>query len=418
MTEIHKTGIESYYTIRNNQRLRFGYTTGSCAAAASKAAAMMLLGGGHVPSVRLMTPKGIELDLEILDVQRVGADGADGTGDPAAYVSCAVRKDGGDDPDATDGVLVYARVERCARPEGREIIPGIWSHEGTGSGQGPRIIIDGGEGVGVVTRVGLKIPVGQAAINPMPRRMIRDEVLRVCEEYHYGGSLKVVISIPEGKAIAAKTFNPRLGIEGGLSVLGTSGIVVPMSERALIESIRLEMQMLVSKGHEYLLITPGNYGETFVREETSLDLSAALKCSNYVGETLDMAVDMGVKGILFVAHVGKFIKVAGGIMNTHSRDADARAELMAAYALRCGASRELAMEILESATTDEALGLMDREGVRTPAMELAAERVHYYLQHRVASAIETEAILFSSQYGYLSRTPGADELAQKLTAAN
>lgn len=391
-----ETGIENCYVLKNQRRLRCGYTTGSCAAAAAKAAALMLFSQAPVREIPLMTPKGILLKLEVLDASiRENA------------VSCAVRKDGGDDPDATNGILVYARVSRSERKPG----PAEQSTE-------PEICIDGGVGVGRVTKRGLQVPVGEAAINPVPRRMIREAVEEVCRDFEYTQKLSVVISIPQGTEIAKKTFNPRLGIEGGISVLGTSGIVVPMSEEALIASIRVEMEMLVANDHEYLIITPGNYGESFTKNEMTVDLSASMKCSNYVGETLDLAVELGVKGILFVAHVGKFIKVAGGIMNTHSRQADARAELMAAFALRAGADRETACRILDTITTDEALEIMEQRGIRQQAMELAADRVHYYLQHRVKGALETEAILFSSACGYLAQTRGTEKLLDKLRKTN
>lgn len=375
---MHQTGLENTYVVKNNKKLRCGYTTGSCAAAAAKAAALMLFSGHPVHEIPLMTPKGILLNLEIQEIRM-----------EEKQVSCSVRKDGGDDPDATNGILVYASV---AFAEGKEIR------------------IDGGLGVGRVTRKGLQQPVGEAAINPVPRQMIRSAVEEICGDFEYEGGLEVIISIPEGVEIAKKTFNPRLGIEGGISVLGTSGIVVPMSETALVASIRLEMEMLKANGHEYLIITPGNYGETFTKNEMTVDLSSSMKCSNYVGDTLDMAVELGIKGILFVAHVGKFIKVAGGIMNTHSRHADARAELMAAFALRAGADRETACRILDTITTDEALDIMEETGIRQASMDLAAERIHYYLQHRVGNAMETEAIIFSSSYGYLAQTEGADRM--------
>ena len=375
---MHRTGIEDYYIIRRNKKLRFGYTTGTCAAAASKGAALMLLSGHPVSSVSLMTPKGIFLDLEILEAVC-----------SRDCVSCAVRKDAGDDPDVTDGILVYSRISR--RTDGE-------------------IRIEGGTGVGRVTRSGMKQAVGQAAINPVPLRMIREAVEEVCSDFEYTGGLDVEISIPDGVELASRTFNPRLGIEGGISVLGTSGIVEPMSQAALIESIRLEMEMKKSSGHAYLVVTPGNYGEAFTRNEMSIDLSGSLKCGNYVGETLDMAVNMGIRGILFVAHIGKFIKVAGGIMNTHSRDADCRAELMAAFALRAGGDRELACRILDSVTTDEALELMDNARVRNQAMKLAAKSISRYLRNRTAGAIETEAVLFSGSFGFLAQTGGAEQM--------
>ena len=401
---MHKTGIEDHYIIKNRKKLRCGYTTGTCAAAAAKAAAIMLFSGRAVHSVPLMTPGGILLDLEIVDpcfektgpvreALSSGSEKKDGERiigiEHLREVSCAVRKDSGDDPDVTDGILVYAGVSRI--PEAG-------------------IVIDGGTGVGRVTRKGMSRAVGEAAINPVPLQMIREAVTSVCEDFDYSGGLKVIISVPEGERLAARTFNPRLGIEGGISVLGTTGIVTPMSEAAMVESIRLEMNMLHSSGHEYLIVTPGNYGETFTKEEMSIDLSASMKCSNYIGETLDMAVNMGIKGILFVSHIGKFIKVAGGIMNTHSREADCRSELMAAFALRAGADRTAAMHILDTVTTEEALEIMEQAGVRKKAMELAAARIHFYLQQRVGGALRTEAILFSTSAGFLAETEGTQDL--------
>lgn len=378
----HRTGIEDCYVIKNNKRLRMGYTTGSCAAGAAKAAAYMLLNGQEIDTVSLMTPKEIELSLELLDISR-----------QENSVSCAVRKDGGDDPDATNGILVYAKVEKSEEP-------GIW--------------IDGGEGVGRVTKPGLEQPVGSAAINRVPRLMIRQGIEEICEAAGYTGGISVVISIPEGAAVAQKTFNPRLGIVGGISVLGTSGIVEPMSESALIRSIQVEMNMLTAAGAQYLLITPGNYGQTFVREQMHLDLDKAMKCSNFVGETIDMAVESGVKGILFVAHIGKFIKVAGGIMNTHSRCADSRAELMTAFALRAGATAEQAKAILDTLTTEEAVALLEQYGLKEAVMPLIVERIIYYLDHRSYGKLELGLVLFSNEHGLLGMTENVQDMIGKL----
>ncbi len=373
-------GIEDCFVIKQNKRLQCGYTTGSCAAGASRAAAEMLLTGRRVNYAEILTPKGIRLNLEILEQKWEEGGKA---------VSCAVRKFSGDDPDVTDGILVYARAEK--RPE-------------------PGILIDGGIGVGRVTRPGLSQPVGEAAINRVPREMITQAVEDVCRAMDYDGGISVVISIPDGVELAKKTFNPRLGIEGGISVLGTSGIVVPMSEEALIASIRLELEMRKAQGLQYLLITPGNYGADYTKAHLEVPDQVQVKCSNFVGETLDIAADLGFAGIVFVAHVGKFVKVAGGIMNTHSRNADSRAELMAAFALRAGGSRELAVRILDSITTEEALELMDTEGIKEKAMALAADRAKYYLQHRIDGRMKTEVVLFSSAQGFLAQTEGAEEL--------
>lgn len=382
----HKTGLEDYYITKNNKKLRFGYTTGSCAAAAAKGAAEILLGGKMIREISLMTPKGILLNLELLDIQK-----------EENAVTCAVQKDAGDDPDTTNGILVYATVEKL-----------------DGEAIEPRIVIDGGAGVGRVTKPGLKQAVGEAAINPVPKAMILRSAEEAADRFDYEGRLKITISVPEGEKIAGKTFNPRLGIVGGISILGTTGIVEPMSERALIDSIRIEMSQHAAMGEEYILATPGNYGADFLREHMTLPFEKNIKCSNYVGETIDMAVDMGVKGILFVAHIGKFVKVAAGIMNTHSHSADARMEVLAANALRVGADGDTARDILNCNTTDDALDILHEKGLLEPAMQEIMERIQFYLDHRSYEQIKLGAVVFNNVYGYLGKTRDAGELIQEI----
>ncbi|MGN0715802.1 MAG: cobalt-precorrin-5B (C(1))-methyltransferase CbiD [Anaerovoracaceae bacterium] len=377
----HMTGIESHYIIKNNKKLRFGYTTGTCAAAASKAAAMMLLLDEPFDCVEIKTPKGIDLNLEVVDTVRTGES-----------VSCAIVKDGGDDPDVTHGLKIYANVEKIA--------------EG--------FVIDGGEGVGRVTRGGLEQPVGAAAINSTPRRMIEEALKDAAEKAGYQGGLKAVISVPGGEKTAEKTFNPILGIQGGISILGTSGIVEPMSETALIRSLELEMKQQAAAGRKYLVVTLGNYGKNFLAELDDVPVKDSVKCSNYIGEVIDIAVNLGVKGLLFVAHIGKFAKVAGGIMNTHSRNADARAEIIAAAALRAGISREGAMRILETPTTDAALDILAEENIMKQTMDVLMEKIAFYLDHRCYGAIETEALVFSNDRGYLGETAGFRDMVEKI----
>ena len=370
------------YRIKDGKKLRLGYTTGSCAAAAAKAAAWMLLTGQRKERIQLNTPKGITLDLQVCDI-RMEPD----------RVSCAIEKDSGDDPDVTKGMHITAAVSRTEE-----------------SG----IRIDGGEGVGRVTKPGLDQPVGNAAINSVPRQMIRENLEQVIRTDDYHGGLEVLISAPGGEEIAQKTFNPRLGIVGGISILGTSGIVEPMSEEALVESIRVEMRQKVASGETYLLVTPGNYGEAFLREHMTLPFSESVKCSNFVGQTIDMALELGIKGILFVAHIGKFVKVAAGIMNTHSRWADGRGEILAANALRAGLSREAALEILEAATTEEALSVVIREGLLDDVMEQLTTRIHDHLNRRGGGQMLLGAVLYSNQWGYLGQTESAEELIRLL----
>ncbi|KIR01590.1 Cobalt-precorrin-6 synthase, anaerobic [Lachnospiraceae bacterium TWA4] len=360
-----------------------GYTTGSCAAAAAKGAAYMLLTGREFTEVELLTPKGIKLNLELLEVKR-----------EATSVTCAVRKDGGDDPDATHGLLVYATVTKQ---------------------ESPKFSLDGGVGVGRVTKPGLEQAVGDAAINRVPRQMIENEVMSVMEELEYPSGVKVVISVPGGVEVAKKTFNPRLGIMGGISILGTTGIVEPMSDAALIRSIEIEMNMQVVNGTKHLLMTPGNYGKTFIKEHMKeLDANKVIKCSNYLAETVDMAVNKDVKSILFVSHLGKFIKVAGGIMNTHSHHADCRAELMAAFAIRAGANLEQAKKLLDCITTEEALGFCKEWGLLEKMIPLIIEKIIYYLDHRAYGRLEIGVVLFSNEFGLLGMSDNVSELIKNL----
>ena len=385
---VQKNGLEDYYVIRNQKKLRFGYTTGSCAAGAARGAARLLLGEDEISEVELMTPMGILLHLEILDRKR---------SENAA--SCAVRKDAGDDPDTTNGILVYAKVEKFLIRSDME----------------DRIVIDGGIGVGRVTKPGLSQKVGEAAINPVPRAMILQAVEEIADQYHYEGGLKVTISVPEGEKIARKTFNPRLGIVGGISILGTSGIVEPMSEKALIDSIRVEMTQHAAMGEQYMLVTPGNYGADYLREHMELPFEKNIKCSNYVGETIDMAVDMGVKGILFISHIGKFVKVAAGIMNTHSHSADARMEVLCSNAIRAGGDLACARSILQCNTTDEALRVLDENHILKETMKEITDRIQFYLDHRSYQQILLGAVIFSNEYGYLGQTANAAELIDKIS---
>lgn len=385
---VHKTGLEDYYVVRNQKKLRFGYTTGSCAAGAARGAAELLLGEDEIGEAELMTPKGILLHLELLDMKR----------DENA-ASCAVRKDAGDDPDTTNGILVYAKVEKFQIRSDME----------------DRIVIDGGTGVGRVTKPGLSQKIGEAAINTVPRAMILQAVEEIADRYHYEGGLKVTISVPEGEKIARKTFNPRLGIVGGISILGTSGIVEPMSEKALIDSIRVEMSQHAAMGEQYMLVTPGNYGDDYLREHMALPFEKNIKCSNYVGETIDMAVDMGVKGILFISHIGKFVKVAAGIMNTHSHSADARMEVLCANAIRAGGDLACARSILQCNTTDEALRVLDENHILRETMKEITDRIQFYLDHRSYQQILLGAVIFSNEYGYLGQTEHAAELINKIS---
>ena len=369
--------LELYIPV-GRQKLRCGYTTGTCAAAAAAGAAARLLTGETLPAVRIATPAGVAVEAELL--QHAAGEG---------WAACAVRKDGGDDPDVTDGALIFARVERTDTPG---------------------IIIDGGEGVGRVTLPGLDQPVGAAAINSTPRRMIAEQLESAAAKAGYTGGLRAVISVPEGEALAKRTFNPRLGIVGGISILGTSGIVKPMSEAALIDSLYLEMDQQRAAGVEDLLLTPGNYGESFAGEVLGLNLHRWCMCSNYLGAAIDHAAGAGFRSVLVVGHLGKLIKAAAGCMNTHSKTADARRETLTAHAALAGADRALLRALFDSPTTDAGVELLKQAGLLGPVMASIGEALDGQLKRRAGEGLTIEALFFSNQYGILGKTPGAERL--------
>lgn len=355
--------------------MKYGFTTGSCAAAASGAAAYMLLTGKTKTDITVETPSGRIFKAAILDIKR-----------SENSVSCAVRKTAGDDPDITDGALIYSEVS--IRESG--------------------FSIDGGKGVGRVTRPGLDQPVGAAAINRVPREMIEKKVREVCSFTGYSGGLKIIISVPEGERLAEKTFNPKLGIAGGISILGTSGIVEPMSERAFIETIRLELKQKRAEGERRAVISPGNYGREFMKKSYGFDLDRSVKCGNFIGLTVDMAKEEGFGELLLVGHIGKLIKVAGGIMNTHSREADCRMEILASLGLLCGADGGTARSILRCALTDEAVEILDEAGIKQAVMDMAVERICGNLERRTEK-MKIECMMFSNKFGELGKSREAEK---------
>ncbi len=385
------------YVMKNQKRLRCGITTGTCAAAAAKAAAGALLVGLLEETVTILTPKGIAVPIPVRLVGR-GAD----------WTEYEVEKDSGDDPDVTNHARIRVCVERMekAEPPAKAFFEPEY----------PGLYLDGGEGVGRVTRAGLEQEPGQAAINRVPRQMIFQAVEAIRSLTEDAGRLLIRVKVPEGERLAARTFNPKLGILGGISILGSSGILEPMSEKALVDTIEAEIRQLHVLGVRQLLVMPGNYGRAYAQEALGLDLEGSVKCSNYVGETLDLAAAYGMESFLLVGNIGKLVKLAAGIMNTHSRVADGRGEILALHALLCGADRKLAEGILSCVNTEEMLMLLDKKGLREAVMRSLCGRIQEQLEKRVQGRMRCGAALFSEKYGCLGLTPQAAELLAEYRA--
>jgi cobalt-precorrin-5B (C1)-methyltransferase len=371
-----KNAIRNLKNVRG-KLLRCGYTTGSCAAGAAKAAALALLSGAPVDAVCVISPTGQSIPMEVEPLDN--------------GVFYGVRKDSGDDADVTDGMLICARVKK--RDEG--------------------LCIDGGEGIGRVTKPGLDQPVGAAAINSVPRRMIAEAVREVCAQFAYDGGLEIIIFAPEGEAIAKRTYNARLGIIGGISILGSTGIVEPLSTKALSDSIRLEVAQMAAAGARDLLITPGNYGETFARDVLALSLRDHVRAADFMGATLDAAAENFFSNILIVSHIGKLVKIGIGAFNTHYSYGDGRMETLIACALEAGADNDVLRRVLECVMTDAALDILKEAGVLDGTMKNLQKRIASYLSHRVPSTINLGFICFTNEDNrILTKSENAEELTR------
>lgn len=341
--------------------LRNGYTTGASAAAAAQAAVVKLFTAERLSQVELILPRG---EKAVLPIEDCFLD--------KECALAAVVKDGGDDPDMTHGLLIWAKVRQD------DSLP-------------CSVVISGGTGVGRVTKPGLQVPVGEAAINPVPRRMIKEAVEKVLPE---GKKVEVTVFVPKGEEIARQTFNPRLGIVGGISILGTTGIVKPMSEEAFKASLALQLSMAQAKGVEEILLTPGNIGEKIAKEKMVLPPEAIVQMSNFVGFMLHECVRYGMKRVLLMGHHGKLVKVAGGIFHTHSHVADAKREIMTAHAALLGAPHELLVKMMQANTAEEILVFLEEYDF-LPVFNSLAEEVSRQAALHVHGKLETGCVLIS-----------------------
>lgn len=390
------------YVIKNQKKLRLGITTGTCSAAAAQAAAMQLLLGVESHAVTLRTPKGMTVSVPVYLLES-----------DSRKASYKVVKDSGDDPDVTNGTDVCVTVEfvkqrACEQKDGSQDRSCAFTSESF-----PYLTLDGGIGIGRVTKEGLEQAVGQAAINRVPRQMIFAAVADVCEKANVCEPLHITVWMPEGETLAKRTFNPKLGIEGGLSVLGTSGILEPMSEQAIVATIETEIRQLHAVGEEKVLVTPGNYGQAYASEYLGLDLAKSVKSSNYIGDTIDLAISYGMKDFLLVGNIGKLVKLAAGIFNTHSKVADGRGEIFAVHAAMAGAGADVVQEIYNCINTDRMLDVVEREGLREAVMQSILVAIEKHVDGRIGDTMRFGVIVFSEKYGYLGQTSDAERELNK-----
>lgn len=380
-----------------------GFTTGSAAAAATKAAVWMLLTGKVKDEISLITPVGKEYCAKVY-----GCDIGDN------YATCYCVKESGDDPDVTAGMKIYSTVTRLHVDNSEPV---------------RNIIIRGGKGIGKVTRPGLDQPVGEAAINSVPRKMITTEAVQMLEVFDCYDNLEITIWAPEGEEIAKKTFNAHMGIEGGISIIGTTGIVEPMSTQALLDTIKVDIAMQYAEGQKVCIMAPGNYGVTFLKNSFDIEEKNIVTCSNFVGDSLKMAVERGFKKILFVSHIGKLIKVSGGIMNTHSQYGDHRMELMKAAFKEAVTNKmaskdemeldeaNISQNIMDCVSTTAALEILEETGMVESVSQIIVKKAVDAMKKLIkdifgeeSQLVELGCIMYENKYGELYKTANVEKI--------
>ena len=378
----------------DGKKYRRGYTSGSCACGATKAALIMLLEKRNINEVRIGTPKGVDLDLKIDNISR-GKD----------WVQCSVKKDGGDDIDATHGMDIFARLELVQADQ----VPDFRSDLDS-----DYLFITSGQGIGRVTKKGLDIRPGIPAINRVPLNMILKVVQETLDEagldiYDYlcGRKILVTIFAPQGQEIAKRTFNSNLGIEGGISIIGTTGIVDPMSDEGWKKALSAELAIKRAEGRETIILVPGNIGRDIMAKSYGADLDGIVKMSNFIGYMLMETKRLGFKRVIVGGHIGKLIKLSGGITNSHSRVADARREIMVANLALLGAPLELLKEIDACLSTDAMVDIIRKAGysqVFKVLADKAASKAKVYMRLGQEDHMDIEVYLFSMDGSLLAKS--------------
>lgn len=382
------------YVMKNQKQLRCGVTSGTCAAAAAKAAAALLILGVRKEKMKIQTPKGITVEIPVFFSQKT-----------EKKAEVFVVKDSGDDPDVTDQAEIYVSVEKIEETS--------VSKSAFRDTENPHLYLDGGMGIGRVTGKGLEQEIGQAAINKVPRAMIFEGVREICNLAEYKEPLLIIVFMPKGKELAVHTFNPQLGIEGGLSILGTTGILEPMSEKAIIDTIEIQIRQLCKQGVRDLLVTPGNYGQSYASDYLQLPMESSIKCSNYIGETIDLAAAYGMKSFLLIGDIGKLVKLAAGIMNTHSKAADGRCEIFAVHTVLCGGTGEMVKVIMNCINTEEILMYLEKWQLKEAVIQSLCGKIEEHLNRRMGGKMRFGAVLFSRRFGYLGETADAAGLMRE-----
>ncbi|MFB5646287.1 MAG: cobalt-precorrin-5B (C(1))-methyltransferase [Nitrosopumilaceae archaeon] len=355
------------------QKLRKGFTTGTCASASAKAAILSIIKQQKVVDVDVTLPKGdsIKIKIENCEFSEKSA-------------RCSVIKDGGDDPDVTHGA---------------EIIVDVSLNENIG-----QIEIDGGEGVGIVTKPGLGLEINKPAINPVPKQMISTNLNEIAKDLLKKYGIKVVISVPKGKELALKTDNPRLGIVGGISILGTSGIVIPYSTASFAASIRQNLDVSIALGNDIVVLTTGGRSEEFSKRLVNLPEHCFVKMGDFSGYTIQQCAKKGIKKAYVVGFIGKLSKMAMGVKQTHVKGSKVNMSFLANIAKNNGANDEL-VDRIKNANTARHVQEMIQENNLNEFFRTVCSKVYDHMVDYSENRVDLEIILFDFDGSILTRYP-------------
>lgn len=360
-------------TDKSGQKLRTGFTTGTCATAAAKAALVSIITKKRIESIEVLLPKDKRITINVASCRFDNN-----------TARCSVIKDGGDDPDVTHGAEIIADLQ-------------ITDHSG-------QIEIDGGIGVGRVTKPGLGLQIGSAAINPTPKKMLIQNLTEIGKEILQKNGIRVIVSVPKGAEIAPKTDNPRLGIMGGISILGTTGIVVPYSTASFAASIRQSLDVTIAMGDNTVVLTTGGRSEDYARKEINLPDHCFVQMGDFSGYTIQQCAKKSIKTAHVAGFVGKLTKIAMGIKQTHVKGSKVDMDFLADLAKDCNANNKTIDEIKKANTARHVQEIIIEnkiDGFFVALCKMAYDQMRMHSENKV----ELKVILFDFDGSILGRYP-------------
>lgn len=355
------------------RKLRTGFTTGTCATAGSKAAILAIINQKKIDSVEVILPKKKNLEIKISSCQF-----------NLKNARCSVIKDAGDDPDVTHGAEIWTELSLTEKPN--------------------QIEIDGGEGVGRVTKPGLGLEIGSAAINPIPKRMITENIRDVAEDLLKKNGIRIIISVPKGKELALKTDNPRLGITGGISILGTSGIVIPYSTASFAASIRQSLDVTVAMGNDIVVLTTGGRSEDYSKNIINLPDHCFVQMGDFSWYTIRQCAKKMIKKAYVAGFIGKLTKMAMGIKQTHVKGSKVDMRFLAKLAQKCNADKETVDEIKKANTARQVLETIMIKNL-AGFFDMICFEVHKHMRKYSENKLEIDVIMFDFDGNIIGRYP-------------